>query len=1834
MDVRKEKKKKSPCNLKEEEKKKTSKGVIEKTVVGDKGNDIIKKRNEIKKNDKDDNKKEKNKNMDNKKEKDIIYDNKNEKNKICDNQNEKNKSCDNKNKFYNLDKKMNKVDEDMKIKEQVNNKDIMSTDNMKKKNIQDDNDEIKKKNYNKLRRKLKNLNYTEYLCVLCTPLVQIIFDDLIQAIHNFQKLSDKYEELQQKCKLLKNEEIREGEENDKKDDTNEQAGKMGTDKDDNQIKHNNNNNNNNNNTRNDNINVDGNNPVLCEMYENKIKELNKRLDEECKLKEYYILENKKLEISLNIIKPNKKKEDDGEENDTSSYELSLCDTHDSNYNRITSYDDIELDKKKKMYQRIGKKVLKSKQTSIINDHTLSLGKELSYYKNLCKEFKIELEILKNGPKGGSTTQMEDNVAEGNDKSFEEKDQEINYLKERLHEYEIEIRKLNELRLINGIKEQKELKDNESFSESMLNENYHNQQNDKNEQNTYNMDDPDNNNNKNNINNSFDLKGTKNDSNTFDVDSLHKIINTKNNEIYHLKNRVVLLETQLEIKNDDEKEFKEIYNGKIKGDNIYFNMNTSGESYSSTKEVETCEEVEKKRKSVENIIKDKDNKLNNMQDEYKNYLELDELRVDMKLKEENIEELERIVVKLKNEIKEERRKSEKYERKYNEEKSELAILKEEMLSLEKQIKEKESEFDLNKNTINNLKLESAEFNNIISCSNETKKHLTDYIHNLLNKLSACNEKMNELKDMNILTNQKIEGYKNEIRKLKTDLIDSNNQIDEFATLLDKKDEAIENYKCKLENINNEYSNINIKYNDILKENQNLHIQNSSNNANSTLIIQQLQQEIEILNITNNHLKKIEEDYKIILQEKTIIEDAAIKIQTELKKSVEKIKNLEVYIQTLSVEIGNIKTQRDDSLDALTKVAIDKTQYENELIQSKNIIYELKKQIDEYENNAKFVQNNISEISKIHIKKEEEYTLLKNELKSLRENLNEKNIKLQLLEEKEKKLEQNHAAYNNFHLEAQKKYNSYEKVIDNLKKEIDELNINNSDNIVIIEKLKEELQREQNKTCNNNYDYLNAFSDKQIDISLSLNKCINNNLKSQKDESTHDVRKITDDHKNILNHISTADHKTYTDTQRKDHENVYDNVQNEEDTKYKEHNKNLTYEYNDDFNIFINSNKNKDKSKTKNNIDIKEVEQNVQKYVNDSVKNEGEDKNIERKAEFTRENINKEEPFDEVSMNKEDIKKKETNESINIKKNYDKNDEDLLNSTSSGMSSYLGNNDISLFSSAKLKKMFNLSHTYNKKINADKKMDSISKLKIENKTNTDDDLCNSKKSKNEKGDKNDYYDDMDYDFKKNGIYNKVEKKKKKKVQGNKEYYIHNDIKTNDKQKILIDKKNINKDSINKMDGIIKPFNMKKKYNLDSSFIDTIDKSVYKNNQKNNLENQITSDEENDEKFPLFYVEENKNRIKNNQNGNMNKNKMDMKKGRDVYNVQEEYDEDVIAEGVINMNENKNENNKKYDKKNDKKNDNYNNQKNDIYNDQKDNYVNNKVTDNNIRNKSFDEKRKKKNYNFISQTSYEANSNNSSIVLLDSLSSDMGPNISIDKYNVTKNNEKINNSHHNNNNSKGARNEYNNILYSSNDYNNIKKGTLLLCDNSRDGKMNTYNGKDNKNKYIYDNDYNMNNTNGKLDISNENKKKYATIKNNNLNNNNNNNNNYYYDNNYENYDNYDHVYNKGIIRNEPVLSNKSKIKKDLYNKYMDVLKSLKSEEMDASVNTTNNKTIDFTNDFTKPQENSTSILSSSKTLQKDSLLSNLSKFKFNEELHEFSCDPLTIIKPIEESNRDYFE
>ncbi|KOB89684.1 hypothetical protein PFDG_05237 [Plasmodium falciparum Dd2] len=48
----------------------------------------------------------------------------------------------------------------------------------------------------------------------------------------------------------------------------------------------------------------------------------------------------------------------------------------------------------------------------------------------------------------------------------------------------------------------------------------------------------------------------------------------------------------------------------------------------------------------------------------------------------------------------------------------------------------------------------------------------------------------LNDTNILTNQTLEGYQNEISKLTTDFSKSNRQEAEFATCLVKKIEAIE------------------------------------------------------------------------------------------------------------------------------------------------------------------------------------------------------------------------------------------------------------------------------------------------------------------------------------------------------------------------------------------------------------------------------------------------------------------------------------------------------------------------------------------------------------------------------------------------------------------------------------------------------------------------------------------------------------------------------------------------------------------------------------------------------------------------------------------------------------------------------------------------------------------------------------------------------------------------------------------------------------------------------------------------------------------------------------
>ncbi|CRG93064.1 conserved Plasmodium protein, unknown function [Plasmodium gallinaceum] len=1597
-------------------------------------------------------------------------------------------------------------------------------------------------NFKKLRKKLNNLNYKEHLCLLCTPLVQIIFNDLIQAIQNFQKLSNKYEECQKKYKELKNE---------KKTQNTEIEQNTRKNKIENDLSL---------------IEEKNNTNSMIKEQEQKIKDLNKKLKEETSLKESYILENKKLKFTIDIIQSDKKEKLEESIDELSNDNFSCLNS------RMKSFDDLEIEKKKK-----NERTKYNKETSIINDYTLSLGKELTYYKKLCKDFKIEIEKLKKNAYDNNTKEKtNDNEKKDNEinkdkvineNTIEEKNFEINYLKKRLNEYEIEIRKLNELRMMNGIKEELKNSMDSYICESTLNENY-------NEQKSNNFDIAD--------NMSVDVL-TKNEDSVNDINNLNKILKVRNNEIYHLKNRVLLLETELQNKNDEEKKLKEKLNLIDDNDN---------------------------NKKKNNLYKSE----NSENDEES--LELNYLKKEIKIKKDEINELNNLLEKLKIELKEEKSRSEKYEKQYNEEKSEIAILKDELKNLEKEIHAKESEFNLNRDTINSLKLESAEFNNIISCSNETKKHLTDYIHNLLNKLSESNDKIDELKDSNILQKQKIEAYKKEIKKLKNDLIDSNNQMDEFASVLDKKDETIENFKCKLENLNKECGDLTIKYNELLKENKNLQITNSSYNANTTLIIQQLQQEIEILNITNSHLKKIEEDYKIVLQEKTIIEEAAIKIQTELKKSVDKIKNLETYIQTLSVEISNLKSQRDDSLDALTKVAIDKTQYENELIQSKNIIYDLKKQLNEYENNVKFVQNNISEINMMHLKKEEEQIILKNEIKTLRENLNEKTITLELLQEKEKKLEQNAIAYDEFHLNAQKKYNSYEKMIENLKKEIDELTINNNDNIIIIEKLKNELKELNDQEKNN----ANKFTK---NILKNQNDIVNDNNigiiypKNINDNNINEVEK-----ENVQNKEEGINYKT-------DNKELYKSNSCNNTTKEEEN----IYDYNDDFTIFINTKKKNYKNKLNNNVNQEEKIKKMKEknneidnlfdlksdannkieetYVNETlhvnkreinVKSEEKIKSKSIKSDKKEEN-NKNSKLRKNNMPKNDLYSAEkiseelnetdvssNSKSINIdflsfnKKSKNcllnqndadndhsitllkelslsslnniekkKNDKLNINNYSSENSSYLDNNDISLFSSLKIKKMFNLSSTNNKDIEK-KNLMKYTKLKSynNNKNNTYD--INISKSNVYDNKANDSYDDIIFNLK-----NSWKHREEKDI-------INEKIKKNQRDNNL---------------GL----------NFEDSNI-TLDKSYFKKEKNNNMKNNYNNNDYEDN-FQLSnvqnkkkYIEEEKKKkkllasshdIKHSVN-NTDYNKKKISKISDDFENSNEYNKLKEIKNKKNINTS-NFNSELNLSKNNKKN---------VLN------VNDIKQYNKYNNDTYNNEKNKKSYNFISQTSYEANSNTSSI-LLDSLSSDLGHNVSVDHYN--NNNRKNFNNQLNNLNFK-SKIDYNSILYSSNDSHTLNKEKKLL-------ENKNYNRNNHKNIFIKENNNNYENSlyhkkvNGIIQVENYKKEEIG---------------------------------NSNDIKSETFI-NKSKIKKDLYNKYMNVLKSLKSDEIDASINTTNNKTIDLTNDLTKVQENSTSMLSSSKTLQKDSLLSNLSKFKFNEEIDQYKCDPLNIIKPIEESNREDF-
>ncbi|CAD2110608.1 hypothetical protein YYG_02132 [Plasmodium vinckei petteri] len=1630
------------------------------------------------------------------------------------------KTANNKNKGENVIKKDCKTESKDKISNDANNNLI----------------------YKKLRKKLDNLNYNKPLCVGCTPLVQAVFDDLIQAIQNFQKISDKYEDARKKYKDLLSENKKNGlPSKDPKVEKEDMTGnKSQTDK--------------------------SNTELVIKGYEKKVGKLKKQLEEELKTKESYIAENKKLKLSLEILEKNTK-EYLGNSSDCES------DNNFSSFNNKTkSFDDFELEKEKRKKKHINNYMNES-NNNIINNHVLSWGKELSYYKKLCKELKMELEKAKTEP---------DTLCNDNAKN---QDIEIKNLKKKLNEYEIEIKKMNELRMVND----------ENKTE----------QNTRNEFAT-------------NISNDSKAENSKaSNENDGEVKNLEKVIKQRDNEIFHLQNRVVLLETELQVKNEQSNKYKE----KLKNmsETEYNRLNNELNSSVSTAD-------RNENETSENKFMSKSGEFSSYScNEITHSTNVDDLIEDIKSKDPKMDEMKKLLEKMKKELNEEKKKSNKYEREYNKEKGEVSILKEELKILEKEIEKKRTEFNIDKNIIKNLKLESDEFNNIISCSNETKKQLTDYIHNILNTLSEYNDKIDELKNSNILQDEKIQVYKKEIKKLKDDLIDSSNQMDEFASLLDKKDEVIESFKKKLEILNKEYAESTIKFNEILKENKNLQLMNTSHNANSSLVIQQLQQEIQILNVTNNHLLKVEEDYKIVLQEKTIVEDAAIKIQTELKKSVDKIKNLETYIQTLSIEIANLKTQRDDSLDALTKVAIDKTQYENELIQCKSIIDDLKRKLNEYEKNVLFAQNNISEISKINIKKEQEEIILKNEIKSLRENLNEKTIKLELLQEKENTIEQNNITYNKFHLEAHTKYNYYEQVIHNLKKEIDELTINNNDNIVIIERLKSELNN-QEKMANSQrrYNYSNdliknqkknikSISGNSINIdrddkimAIENYKNIISNTKAEYDNQSNvskqgnlpfeENREIKN--KEIINvsnnlgiEVTSFGEIPFGDAQfvELNSPNPYPKGDEEEDI----------YDYNDGFTIFLNSHKKKDE-KVKNDEAIERnihvsgyTEDNFMNLTNEQIGIEENDRNQTENKRTNLDDTTKSHENKILYTDDDDFiyNEFEGNEFL-MKNEYSKDftnfsNCEILNSDSLSYMKRDNNKMITKKNDIKDKSNNNIDSITTENVNA-QSASLLKDMTVSSINNVNNKIANEENEEQEH-EQEFVASEYSYSYLENNDVSLFSSSKIKKMFN---LRSTNNMK-NHEEKNVIDKTYPRERNTN---------TLKKSNNLNISNIKNIYQSSGRKNKKYNPEikdsyGNMAFDINDNTHFDEDY--DNKKNIKGKPKEGTRTDQrmyyaqseigenMDNNNNRDISAGQpSRYDVDSLKNGLGNSDIKRRDHSGSLRFSGMR----------DMSDDKKINHLieRKKKMEKSNKYKKKSNSVKNKGCNFISQTSYEANSNSSS-VLLDSVSSDFSHNVSIDQYNGS--------------NSKRRSDRKNEMNYSKHkrNVNNLKREERNVSEINRSKGI--YENYDKISGEEYKND---NGDRKEKDISYNSINDYS----------------YRYKENAKNY-NRDDVSVNSYTKNSG--QSRAKTKQELYNKYMDVLKNLKSEEIDASVDTNNNRTIDLTNDFTKTHENSTSILSSMKTLQKDSIFSNLSKFRFNEEMLDYNCDPLVVIKPLEESNME---
>lgn len=373
----------------------------------------------------------------------------------------------------------------------------------------------------------------------------------------------------------------------------------------------------------------------------------------------------------------------------------------------------------------------------------------------------------------------------------------------------------------------------------------------------------------------------------------------------------------------------------------------------------------------------------------------------------------------------------------------------------------------KGLLQNIQAENYEYlDKIYKLEEEIKE-----ISNLKEIINIKNEELIKFQNLNNQNTKDIESLnsentllKNEIDKLKSNIIDFNNKFEEKVVNESKQDSLIQFYIDENNKSNNlifELKNtLEHKNNEILKYQEELNINNKVN-QNLKNTIQDNNNKLDDLEISNNNLlskiNEIQASCDKLKQQKFAVEanillkdDEIIQLSTEKSNLEENINKLEIIIKNLESNSYNLLNENKDKIQELYDTI---NSLENENNNLNNIINQSNKEyksIEDEINSIKEINNNlnklvsekenlilekdkkISEINESQIKLQQELDKAKIDFINYKNSKNE-NENDNIIDELKDKLSKSNISLNRMRLESQEFIDKQEKT-QKIKKEI--------------------------------------------------------------------------------------------------------------------------------------------------------------------------------------------------------------------------------------------------------------------------------------------------------------------------------------------------------------------------------------------------------------------------------------------------------------------------------------------------------------------------------------------------------------------------------------------------------------------------------------------------------------------------------------------------------------------------------------------------------------------------------------------------------------------------------